>query len=1065
MTAGRRSRPGGAGTARSRRPRRSPTVPVEPLIWLLAVGATLVAFAEMSRGLGREPWLDELATLEVVDRAGGLSRLLRDVHPPLFALIAAWLAAGRRDWRRLRLPSALATALAAGATALAAAPAGAVAVAGRRRSRRALAGGAAHRQRPASVRLRAARWRARRARRGPGRLRRSGGSAWPPAPLSPSAAISPRRRWSRAGWCSRRLRRAAAPRARPGLALLLASLWTQRDSRARAPPPPGGCRRPRPRRLWRQLAVLGGGGRLGGAASLGVVGLAGIGCPDPLGARLGLAAALGVGTLIDRLHGGAAGRLAAHPAAAPAVRDRRRGRRRGGPRASPRAALPRCSRSCRRARRRVEDPLARVAPWRRTLAGSARRRGGFGAVDGGRGLPALGRPRRGAGRCRRRRLFRLPLALDRDAARELASRLPRARRLILVVRVDALLLGHEPTLDAFFAELAGAQFERLCLTLVETPDRAILTELHGLATAIRSAADRSWGAPVIVPRRDRLRGRRVRPRQRVAMSAPSPLWPDPDHDRLLRAALLDRAVAQRGVRPWRRDRDLDALDPASTRLLPLVARNLEGGEPPDDPFQRRVAAVARAAWLKAQTVVARARPLLAALGDAGVSPLLIKGWAVAPAYAGDAAAAADGRSRLRGAPLRARARLATPARAGLPADRGHRGDARRARPAHQLELLRRRRGRRGSPLASARLRAARRDGPRDRAGRRRVRSRRHPLSRAGPRGRLPLGGAARRPLGTGAPGALGRGRGPAGARARRGFDWDRLVERARAAHAEAPLASALDYLGRRLGLAVPPRQRRRLSRPPLWRRIEHRAALTAAPSRSRAARLGSGDRRGSAPGGAARRSPRRRRGARRARPAARPAPPALAPRGLAVRSLRPPLVAPALARARAARPAATSRRPSCPPAASSSASEEAPRAPWAPAGPGPSRGAGGPTARRPSSTSGRRPARRPRPRSSSCSSPSSLRARRDRRIEVLLDGAPLGIASWTRRRAAPPRGSASGSTAARVAPRSTSSGSSCAAPARPTPRASTSTPASSASSSSACVCGRCPARNGRGREG
>jgi len=68
------------------------------------------------------------------------------------------------------------------------------------------------------------------------------------------------------------------------------------------------------------------------------------------------------------------------------------------------------------------------------------------------------------------------------------------------------------------------------------------------------------------------------------------------------------------------------------------------------------------------------------------------------------------------------------------------------------------------------------------------------------------------------------------------FDWQRLAERARAAHAEAPLAAALDYLARRLELAVPPRARRRLSRPPLWRRIEQRALLAPPPARSRAER-------------------------------------------------------------------------------------------------------------------------------------------------------------------------------------------------------------------------------------
>lgn len=321
------------------------------------------------------------------------------------------------------------------------------------------------------------------------------------------------------------------------------------------------------------------------------------------------------------------------------------------------------------------------------------------------------------------------------------------------------------------------------------------------------------------------------------MKRPSPLWPDPDHDRLLRAALLDRGVAQTEFALWRRDRDLDALDPASTRLLPLVARNLEGGEPPDDPFRRRVAAVARAAWLKAQTVVARARPLFAALGDAGLTPLLIKGWAVAPAYAGD--------PRLRPmddldfAVLRSARALAW----RLLVEQGFRPIGGIAETHGALD---RRISWNFSAGGAADVdlhwhlldfapreemdRAIERDAVEsDLAG--------IPCRALAPEDAFlsAVLHAARwepvRPVRWAADAVLlVRARGAA-------FGWDRLVERARAAHAEAPLASALDYLGRRLGLAVPPRQRRRLSRPPLWRRIEHRAALTAAPARSRTERL------------------------------------------------------------------------------------------------------------------------------------------------------------------------------------------------------------------------------------
>ncbi len=464
------------------------------MTWILACAATLLAFAAIRRGLDREPWLDELATLEVVDRAGGIARLLRDVHPPLSTLAAAALAAGRRDWRRLRLPGALATALAAGTTALSAEPAGwvAVASAGALAALSPLALRSGSDLRPYGFALLGA------ALAALGAVRIESTAGW--AGLAAGAVLALGSHFAAAalvpGWLvlagfgGRSLLALA-----PGLALFGACWVAQREAR-RSSADRWWIPAPTPGSLLRQLAALGGGGRPGAAAAGGVVALAGVGCLDPLGARLGFAAALGVGTLLvismvarpvvwprtllllqpfgiaaagigvavlARAAGGAAALLALVPIAVAAAW-------------------------------KVRSPawLHGDEPWREALAGAA-------ASDPSTVVAACP-PWAGLAVAQfvpPEKLFRLPLAPGRDAARELASRLPRARRLLLVVRVDALLLGHEPTLDAFFAELAGAQFERLCLTLVETPDRAILTELHGLATAIRSAADRSWGAPVM----------------------------------------------------------------------------------------------------------------------------------------------------------------------------------------------------------------------------------------------------------------------------------------------------------------------------------------------------------------------------------------------------------------------------------------------------------------------------------------------------------------------------------------------------------------------------------------
>ncbi len=468
-------------------------MPVEPLIGWLAATAALVAGAAMWRGLGREPWLDELATLEVVDRAGGLSRLQRDVHPPAFTLVAAWLAAGRRDWRRLRLPGALATALAATATALAAAPAGAVAV---------LGAGALAALSPAALRigsdfrpygfallggalgtLGAVRFDS------PlGWICLAAGAALAFGSHFATAALAP-------GWL---LVAAAGPRPllalAPGLALLLACLLAQRES-VRAAAAAWWIPTPTFRRLGRQVAVLGGGGGLGAAASLGVVALAGIGCAEELGARLVGAAALGVATLmvvswLERPVVWPRTLLLLQPftLAAAGVGTAVLARRAGVAVACLALALVALAASRRilaAAWTRGDEPwvealegaggsepataIAACPPWAALAVESA-----------SPGAPAL----------------RLPVALDGETAAALRPQLAGVRRLILVVRVDILLLGRERAFETFLAGLARSPLERLRLTLVESPDREILVELRALAIALRSGATAAWGAPI-----------------------------------------------------------------------------------------------------------------------------------------------------------------------------------------------------------------------------------------------------------------------------------------------------------------------------------------------------------------------------------------------------------------------------------------------------------------------------------------------------------------------------------------------------------------------------------------
>lgn len=97
---------------------------------------------------------------------------------------------------------------------------------------------------------------------------------------------------------------------------------------------------------------------------------------------------------------------------------------------------------------------------------------------------------------------------------------------------------------------------------------------------------------------------------------------------LLRAALLDGEPAREAWRAWRQVTDLDRLNGAALRLLPLAFSNLEETLG-DDEFDRWVRGIVRASWLKGQSLAAGARVALAELARAKIPILLMKGVAVA----------------------------------------------------------------------------------------------------------------------------------------------------------------------------------------------------------------------------------------------------------------------------------------------------------------------------------------------------------------------------------------------------------------------------------------------------
>jgi hypothetical protein len=108
-------------------------------------------------------------------------------------------------------------------------------------------------------------------------------------------------------------------------------------------------------------------------------------------------------------------------------------------------------------------------------------------------------------------------------------------------------------------------------------------------------------------------------------------WPTHDEELLLRAALLDGEEARDSWLRWRRIERSPALDPATTRLLPLVAHNLASSGL-DDPLLARGRRAQSLVWGRNQALLRAAAPVIEGLEQQGIPVLLLKGAALASAY-------------------------------------------------------------------------------------------------------------------------------------------------------------------------------------------------------------------------------------------------------------------------------------------------------------------------------------------------------------------------------------------------------------------------------------------------
>jgi hypothetical protein len=113
-------------------------------------------------------------------------------------------------------------------------------------------------------------------------------------------------------------------------------------------------------------------------------------------------------------------------------------------------------------------------------------------------------------------------------------------------------------------------------------------------------------------------------------------WPPDSQIMLLRAIVAEPAAARTAWRAWTVSRDLDTAAWAEVRLLANLAARL----PEIDPgcaLIPRVQGIRRFVWTQTQMRLAGARPLLAALAEAGIGMIPLKGAArmlAAPAQAG-----------------------------------------------------------------------------------------------------------------------------------------------------------------------------------------------------------------------------------------------------------------------------------------------------------------------------------------------------------------------------------------------------------------------------------------------
>jgi hypothetical protein len=115
--------------------------------------------------------------------------------------------------------------------------------------------------------------------------------------------------------------------------------------------------------------------------------------------------------------------------------------------------------------------------------------------------------------------------------------------------------------------------------------------------------------------------------------------PTPTQRLLLRAALLEGEAGRQAWEAWRRESDVERVDPGSQRLLPQLYRNVRTYAE-RDPLLERLKGVYRHTWSANNVLFHEAGRLLRALAQAEVRTLVLDGIALVTSYYRDQGARA-----------------------------------------------------------------------------------------------------------------------------------------------------------------------------------------------------------------------------------------------------------------------------------------------------------------------------------------------------------------------------------------------------------------------------------------